>query len=393
MRCLYIVSHDPISPNYGSGASVIYYEQLATLAELGHDIHLWHYAYPAGRAEFHRFIATDDAIWAEIKAICKSVTLTTLPAQAPLWDRISNKAARWLLRRDHLHQTAAYRILEQLVQSLQPDFIWAQHLEPARLASLVPRIPIIYSHLDWLYRIKALRAGREEDPHKKRIEEKLARKVAAVVSGSAIECDELRTLGCRRAFHIPVAYPPAALSSDLTALTKPRLVHIGSLQATANRLGLERFFEIVWPRLSNLALEFWVIGDTTGASPRLKELLRGAICTGFIGDLGAVLRPFDLNVIPWEHSTGQRTRMAMAFNHSQVVVAVRAAVAGFPEALDGENCRLVNSLEQVAGVVAELVDDPEQRERLGHAARHTFESSFTRQALLPRYQAVISSIG
>ncbi len=104
------------------------------------------------------------------------------------------------------------------------------------------------------------------------------------------------------------------------------------------------------------------------------------------------MRPYDLHIIPWEYSTAQRTRLPMAFNLGQVVVAVRAGVAGFPEVIDGENCRLVDRLDQMGSVIKELLRDPEQRERLGNAARRTFERYFTRHALLPRYETVITSV-
>jgi glycosyltransferase involved in cell wall biosynthesis len=160
---------------------------------------------------------------------------------------------------------------------------------------------------------------------------------------------------------------------------------------TANRVGLERFFEVAWPQLAK-SCELWVVGDTSEASPALLESLAGVSCTGFVKDLGSVLRPFDLHIIPWEQNTGQRTRMVQAFNHAQAVVAVRASVAGFPEAIDGRNCRLVERLDQMAGAVEELIDNAAERERLGRAARETFEKCFTRRSLLPRYEAVISSL-
>jgi glycosyltransferase involved in cell wall biosynthesis len=82
--------------------------------------------------------------------------------------------------------------------------------------------------------------------------------------------------------------------------------------------------------------------------------------------------------------------MIAAFNFGQVVVAMRPAVAGFPEAVDGENCRLVDDLQQMARVIEELCQDADQRFRLGSAARRTFERSFTRQALLPRYEEALA---
>src|SRR5262249_43805325 len=151
------------------------------------------------------------------------------------------------------------------------------------------------------------------------------------------------------------------------------------------RIGLERFFDVVWPELSSESPEFFVIGDVRKAPPALAEKLNTVKCMGYVPDLGSILHPFDLHVIPWEHSTGQRTRLVMAFNYGQTVIAVRASIAGFPEARDGENCRLVDRLDQMGNVIKELLNDPAQRERLGRAARRTFETCFMRQALLPRY--------
>jgi glycosyltransferase involved in cell wall biosynthesis len=161
---------------------------------------------------------------------------------------------------------------------------------------------------------------------------------------------------------------------------------------TANREGLAAFFKGVWPQLKGLNVRFEVVGDTSTAPPELQKHLRTVACTGFVQDLTKVLRPYDIHIIPWEHSTGQRTRLPLAFNHAQVVVATKASVACYPEARDGENCRLVERLEDMVSVIPYLMADHAERTRLGRAARATFEKQFTRASLLPRYAAVISSL-
>jgi hypothetical protein len=49
-------------------------------------------------------------------------------------------------------------------------------------------------------------------------------------------------------------------------------------------------------------------------------------------------------------------------------------------------------VEQMPGVIAEVASDPNQRFRLGTAAKRTFETSFVRKALLPRYAEVLKSV-
>jgi glycosyltransferase involved in cell wall biosynthesis len=146
------------------------------------------------------------------------------------------------------------------------------------------------------------------------------------------------------------------------------------------------------PRLSIPAETFWVIGHLGSPAPQLVEHLRKVTCTGHVPELASVLRPFDLHLIPWEHSTGVRTRVPLAFRHGQVVVAMRASVAGTPEACHQRNCWLVERREEMPEVINTLLRDPATRERLGRAARLTFERSFTRAAVLPIYRSVIAAV-
>jgi hypothetical protein len=64
----------------------------------------------------------------------------------------------------------------------------------------------------------------------------------------------------------------------------------------------------------------------------------------------------------------------------------------FTEAVDQLNCRLVDRLDEMADVIRELLNDAPQRERLGRAARSTFNKSFTRRALLPRFAEVVEAV-
>lgn len=396
MRAVFIVSRRTISPDGRGGASAIHFEQLNALAELGHEIHLWHYCYPKQREEFNRYVEEEPALWQSIQSRCKSITFTTLPSKPTFGNRVSNKLANWWSSDDvinPLFRTVAFPVLRSVIKQSNPDFIWSQHFGATQIASLQTDVPVIYSHHDWLYRIKRSQFnGNGGGPSRlQSAEERVANKAAAVVTGSKVDYDELRTLGCRNVSYIPVSYSPANLRDDAKPFPEARLVHLGGMGTTANRIGLERFFTVVAPKLPCIE-NFWVVGDTSEASTELVRYLKEVKCTGFVKDLSSVLRPYDLHLIPWEYSTGQRTRMVMAFNYAQVVIAVRASVAGFTEAVDGYNCRLVDRLDQMPQAIEELRHDLVERERLGKAARHTFERCFTRPRLLQRYEAVISSV-
>lgn len=392
MRCLYIVAHDPISPNYLGGASAMYYDQLLALSELGHEVHLWHFASGEARDRFNRFVAGEPGVWEAVKKSCNSIHLSSCRDQETVLERGLARLHGWLPPGLPVSHWSLHQELQRLIQRFKPDVIWAQHYAPGMLAAQQFGVPVVYVHHDWLYRIKALRNHHDINPRQKAIEERLVRCVSAIVSGSQPECEEISKAGGRKVQYLPVSYELASIDYEHASDKSPQLVHLGGMGTTANREGLLAFFERVWPALETDGVELEVIGDTTGASETLQGYLRKVRCSGFIKDLTTVLRPFDIHVIPWEYSTGQRTRLPVAFNHAQAVVATRAAVACYPEARDGENCRLVDRLEDMIPVTKQLMADCSERSRLGHAARATFERQFTRAALLPRYRKVLDSI-
>ena len=392
MRCLYIVAQDPISPDYVGGASAMYYDQLLALSDLGHELHLWHFASAEGRRWFNSFVEIEAGTWAAVRQRCSSVAQSEYRNGESLISRGLGRMLSLLPPHLPVPRWSLHKELQRLIQRTQPDIIWAQHFEPALLAAQQSEVPVVYVHHDWLYRIKALKNHREINCKQRACEQRLVRAVAAVVSGSAPECEEIKAAGARGVHYIPVSFEPVRLELDHAASPDVRLVHLGGMGTTANREGLAAFFERVWPRLKGLNVRLEIVGNTSAAPPKLQEHLRTVTCTGFVQDLTKVLRSYDIHIIPWEHSTGQRTRLPLAFNHAQVVVATKAAVACYPEARDGENCRLVDHLEDMAQLIPQLLQNQGERIRLGNAARATFEQSFTRAALLPRYAAVIASL-
>jgi glycosyltransferase involved in cell wall biosynthesis len=393
VRCLYVVPEEPISPNSSGGAQSIYYDQLRALSDLGIEIHLWHYATVEKRDRFNQFIQADADVWNSVKMRCASIRLSDYDpsARVALLHRLFSRLRRAVAPNYQRPRWFLWQEFIALVKQHRPQLIWAQHVA-AQVASQQSRVPVVYVHHDWEYRIGALRNYRPINLKRQRVEERLVRRVAAVVSGSSYECKEISSIGCKNVHYIPVTYEPADIVIDQVPNGQPRIVHFGGMATTANRQGLLAFMTRVWPKLQDLGLELWVVGDMAAAPPELVALLSCAKCTGFIRDPKTVLRPFDIQIIPWEHPTGQRTRLPLAFNHGQVVVATEAAVACYPEARDDENCRLVEQLEDMAEVIPRLAKTCEERTRLGRAARAAFERCFTRAALLPRYAAVISSL-
>src|ERR1019366_3154838 len=148
MRCLYVVSEDPISPNYRGGASAMYYDQLMALSDLAHEIHLWHFASRAARERFSQEIAEHPQTWSAVKERCRSVRLSTLEVSPGLFDRLMSRASATLPQSLPTCRRDLQAEMARQVRATKPDVVWAQHFAPAVAAIRASRLPVVYVHHD-----------------------------------------------------------------------------------------------------------------------------------------------------------------------------------------------------------------------------------------------------
>jgi glycosyltransferase involved in cell wall biosynthesis len=392
MHILFISKDRVFSPDH-SGAGALASASLRALMTLGHHVELLHVTSNGFRSERAAFESDAAARWIDERLQAKHEVRPTAPPRTPV-TALRAAAATFGLGRPA--EGAASVALRSLVERTKPDVLWADHYPAARLALSSAGPPVVYSHYDWLYRVHAVGGARGRGTlaatMQRRREESVARRADAVVSGSETECAELRSLGCAKVHRIPVWYEDPAPDVDARS-TPPRVVHLGGTKATATRLGLEALALEVWPRVRGAtATELLLVGDLTHLSPEATRALESATRRGFVPDLSSVLLPADIHVISYQHDTGQRTRLPLAFAFAQAVVATPASVAGFPEAVDGENCVLAESPTEMAAAIDELLDDDQRRRGLALAARATYEASFTLDAVLPRYEEVLREL-
>ncbi len=412
-RCAFVVEDWPLSRVSAGGAGALNVSHFELLAATACTLTLLVLRHPRAPKGFADFMVAQPQAWQEIRERCAEWRILELaPAmrtRAPLRHALSGLVDPGQLYLDL--EPAAKQRFQTALLAMRPDLIWAEHLLPAALSARTSSLPVIYGHHDWNHRIKAhRRSARRRDLRqrlktwlRRRFEEDLVRRVAGVVSGSSSEAAMLSALGVRQVVYLPPTFTPQ-LDPTTLALPAgpPRIVHLGGLKTTATRVGLERFLAVVWPTLrAGVAPDpktagppaLWVVGDLDGASPQLHAALieAPATCPGFVADPTAVLRPGDLHVMPWEHDTGTRTRIPMVLSHGQVVVAVRAGVACFPELVHGENCVLVERLEDLGEALRGLLCEPATRLRLAQAGLRTVAQYFTREALQPRCNAWLNS--
>lgn len=357
---------------------------------------------------FDQFVIDRSEEWAELHTRCTSINSIELAyisfRKAPL--RYLAAFLRHPYVAPFFPEGKTFKAIEKIITDNSPQLLWAEHLFPATLASqLNHNLPVVYSHHDWSWKIKFHRGG-SQSMHpsqrtkfwlRRRHEENLVRSVSGCVSASTSESAQIRSLGARIVEYFPTTHTPVDLPDEGIIPSPPRIVHLGGMGTTANRIGLERFLVLSWPLIKERldpTPELWVVGSLDSLPDGLRNLLDqpGIICTGFVPDLSKVLRPYDIHIVPWEYDTGTRTRIPLILNYSQVLVSTRPGASCIRGLEDGFNCRLVKGLQEMSLVIQDLYHDESVRMQLGQNGRETFLNSFTRQAIQPKFDDFLKTI-
>jgi len=274
--------------------------------------------------------------------------------------------------------------LQKIVKEKSIDLVWCEWRWSTIWAMKTPlSIPKIYAHHDWEYKLALLRGKstlnkRFHTFQKKRVEMQMVRNMTACVSGSKTEAEEIKSISNKKALYLPTTYEN--ITPKLTTRKQPSIVHLGGMGTTANRLGLERFIDVCWSEIKSSIpnVELIVVGSLKRAQSSLQRKLEdNQIKTvGFVENLEEVLSPEDIHIIPWEYNTGTRTRIPVALNYKQILVAIKESTKCYPE-ITQENAILCDNLEQMKEAIIHLYSNREKLHLLATKGKQTFLDNFT----------------
>ncbi|OQZ00516.1 MAG: hypothetical protein B6D41_00025 [Chloroflexi bacterium UTCFX4] len=412
MNCLFLIPNAPLSPNYSGGASR-YLTSFRALHRLGVQIYVLRFLEDRVKDQILTHERADAPRQSELGGLASGwhdVTYSSVPCCHTKLELLT----QFLFHPTNLAFPDAIFLrqsLQELASEIKPDFIWAEWVLPGVVANISKLgLPWAYAHHDMLYKIYHHRQSSSDKVYwssrlvshcVKQAETEIVRKSDVVITGSQTEANELRAIGASKVVLIPTTYESVPVEFPASSVdSPPRIFHLGGLSTTANQLGLDAYLDRVQPKLNQMLGEqnelarLHLIGDASRGKPWLvdKAKRNNAIFHGHVDNLAAVLRPFDIAIIPYEHNTGTRTKLPLVFNYAQVVVTTAAAVAGTPEARNGENCIILSSLAEFPSALAQLINDSRLRERIGRQAKATFEQSFTLDSQLPRFAQVLDAI-
>src|SRR5439155_967405 len=373
-----------------NGGELRYWQDLASLVALGHEVHLVVCQAISGtearEPDVERLPATITYVRAPDKAMTRlDAWRALLPGEASL--------------RLHLRYPGQLRpLVADIVRRLQPDMVWANWL--ATMALLPAGLPTVYAHQDFLYKVLTVRAAtqlrrdhwrdRWRTRWLRRAELALCAAADHVVCVSDSERAQLAALG-RRCTYIPIVGPTIAGSSAPTG-NGPRVFFFGTWASTAMRSGARHFREVVWPTFGKREppVEWHQVGTPEPQeSADWRWVEQRFVCHGFVDDLGGVFRIGDACLVPYTEDTGFRTKFVTAAAHGLVNIGYDTAFRCAPEFTPGMDCLVATTPAELVAMLHEYANDRGLRRRLGAASRALYEAAFSFEAQLPKYERAL----
>lgn len=181
------------------------------------------------------------------------------------------------------------------------------------------------------------------------------------------------------------------------ATQKLRLMLVAEWGAIANLSAMPSLVEDILPALEDSlggdGFELHLIGAWVELPPRFERPLRRRTqvkIRGFVHDLEHEYSLADIVLVPTPIVFGARSRIPEAFANGCCVVAHSACAVGVPELKDAENIVLADTGAAVAAAAKTLSERPELADRIGRAARSTFEEHFDTRVFCRRMVSLLS---
>lgn len=246
-------------------------------------------------------------------------------------------------------------------------------------------VPCVLDMHDVLWRAQASRLKQTPGPWSRwklaryrKAEESAWRRFDVVVAINREELNHVRSTGVPS--HLLCA--PMGIETQLwpyswqPALPR-RIAYYGGLSSKQNQDGALKCWTDILPRIWSEAPEtqFWIVGSKPPQSlqklatdPRIKV-------TGFVSDVGSVLREMTAVLCPWVGTYGFRSRLVEAMSLGVPVVVSPDAVYGM-DIQEDHGMLIAQNDGQFADHVLRLLGDPSYAESQSRAARRQVEERF-----------------
>ncbi|MBC8046664.1 MAG: glycosyltransferase [Fimbriimonadaceae bacterium] len=297
----------------------------------------------------------------------------------------------------------AIDFIKEIYNKIRPDIVWCEHLFPLMLPQYSGTAKLIYVHHDFISKILLKRRFNLKNwvrsRYIKRIEEKCLKNVEMVITGNSIEHKEILSHTRKNCIihNIPILYPPLSQeyynrSSD----SKIRIIHLGTISATANRKGLKLFCKESLPYLDkkNSDYQFIIIGITKDEFE--ANIDKNINTTKFIFKgkeipLEEIIKPYDIHVLPYMGKTGVRTKLYNLLRFKSAILGYKQSVGSIQSLNDGEDIFLVKNIRNFNKKLIELCMSFEKRKQMSEDSFRKFSEHFSIDEESRKLSEVITS--
>lgn len=170
------------------------------------------------------------------------------------------------------------------------------------------------------------------------------------------------------------------------------LVFSGKMDYRPNVDAVLWFAEAVWPGIKAVrpSTTWAIVGQKP--HPRLNHLrrLEGVTVTGWVEDIRPYLAGGRVFIMPFRVGSGTRLKLIEALAAGKAIVSTAIGAEGFPVA-NGRDLLLANSATEMTTAVLRLLEDPQERTRLGAAARQ-FARNYDWRVVMPQFETIYQQL-
>ena len=190
-----------------------------------------------------------------------------------------------------------------------------------------------------------------------------------------VDCDHTRMAILDSAFPGWVRAP-----EDMPKNDKTRILLAGHMIGIATMSGLYFLTEDIMPHLANKKkYDINVYGDDA-ITPDLQTRLKAwpdIKLNGFIPDIRKEILQADIFLCPTPIPLGLRTRLIEVMSLGGFIICHEGNTIGMPEIVNGVNAAVGSTGKEIADLIKKYSNEPEERYRMGLAARETYEKYFS----------------
>ncbi len=398
MRILYVTQIVPYPPHGG-----VLQRGFNLLRELGnrHEVHLLAFHHrdelPPGEA-----VETSKR---ELGKFCRSVEYFDLWPKRSVLHRLFGYAVAALLPAPfsvlaHRNRMLSRRLAESCRGENAPDIVHLDTIALAPYARCCGGLPLVLAHHNIESQLMKRRADFEggwlqrrfvsrEAAKLHRLESRVAGNFLTNITVSVGDAASLREICPGALCDVVPNGVDTRYFTPRRGQETPTLVFTGGMNMFANRDGVEWFVEQVWPAVKARvpAARFVAIGQHPGDRLLQAAARDSAVeAPGFVKDVRPAVARAAVYVVPLRVGGGTRLKVLDAMAQGKAIVSTTLGAEGI-DVRDGEHLLLADDASAFADRIVGLLNRPEERLRLGDAARERAESSYSWPTLGERLAA------